>query len=217
MKMQVYTIRVLSVLTVISATLLLANYFPNMRDIFYGVFSGGIPALAISIAVYRVERIRALEATGNMIIHIAKNIDKIEYCNKTSPDKHYLFAMDEYLSLYDKNIKYMLECLFDIRFFFNHKKTFTELHTAIYIPLWKLNGELLIAETFFREYRRAENGNLMMVKDKVRELQSILFEVSENEVNGTIFESSQPKLTPELRGQADRVFRMARKKMENVH
>ncbi|MGI6004211.1 MAG: hypothetical protein ACOX88_02180 [Christensenellales bacterium] len=139
-------------------------------DIFINIFSGGLLSAAISIIGYFHERKRTLEDFWTHGHKAINNINRFEW------DGDINRSMDIVLSMNDFDNSAFDSAFGNMSFIFHDKKTKKCIYTKIYKPILDIRDAIPRAAFHFKEYKKAANGNSVMMKQFIKELDSLIME-----------------------------------------
>lgn len=174
-------------LTVVA--LILASFFDNVgyafwSNVFLGVFGSGLLTAMVAAINYSTERRKTLEAFWSFGHKAIKNI------NRYSPDDDLDTTIDILLQMNEFDYQPFDDAYGDICFIFNNKKLRKEITERIYGPLLELRHLITEKSFHFNLYKKAENGNKIVMQHFVDEIDQLLVERKEHhypQENGETF------------------------------
>lgn len=152
-------------------------------NIFIGIFSSGILTLLISTISYNIERQKVLEEFYIQAIKVLGIINM--YDNNGDIEK----SIESVIEMANYDYVLLDNAYGNIDFIFSNRKLRKYIYDDIYKPITDMKN-LIIDKTFhFKEYKKAANGNLNVMKIFIEEINQVLMFKEYKEVqssDGTI-------------------------------
>ena len=167
---------VISVTALVLSIVLYSKGYDYASNLLVGVFASGVLTLLISLINYSTERRRTLEKFYSYALKAASNFNRFENDNSLERTIDIVLQMNQfdYIEL-DNSFG-------DIDFFFNNKKNREFIYENIYEPTVNLRRIINEKCFHFNEYRKAVNGNSLVMQRFVKEIDSFIMSRSEDEL-----------------------------------
>ncbi|WP_199624785.1 hypothetical protein [Paenibacillus alkalitolerans] len=208
MRIQKYNILVSGIICILS--FIVALLFNTLSigfwsNVFIGLFSSASLVLFLSIASYRVERRRTLEAFYTSVVSVINNLNKYE--KNEDPEK----TMELVLDMNQFNYADFDLLFGDIDFLLYNKMKREYIYKQIYEKINKIRNILKEKSFHFNEYKKTDTGNLAVMKILIKEIDNEIMDRTEEDVinssgDKTKLSFSYNKLTEELSNELNGKF-----------
>lgn len=207
MKIQKYNIILsisICIISLIVALILSEFSYSFWSNIFIGIFSSGILTLLLSIAAYRIERKNALEAFYSSVLEVVNNFNIYEYKDDLEKTMNIVLKMNEF------NYKDLDMSYGNIDFLLTYKKQREYIYNNIYSKITNIRKIISEKAFHFKEYNKASNGNLRVMKHFVEEIddkfmfrsvEEVFNEEGENHKIAYVYNKLTVEILEELNGK----------------
>lgn len=147
-----------------------------VSTIFAGICSSSFLALVIAAINYLVARRRTLEKFYCYALKVVANFNKFD--NSGDLER----AIDSVLIMNQFDYYEIDNAFGDMNFLFNNERTLTYIFKNIYEPILRLRDLITVKSFHFREYRKTEHGNKLVMKDFISDIDSVIMKRKEYEL-----------------------------------
>lgn len=187
MKIHKYNIIIILLICILSIIIAFSLNKYNVEfwaNVFIGISSSGVLALFLSIIGYQIERKKALEEFYTCAIKTIANINKFEKNNDLQ------YTMDLVLKMNNFDYTDLDMSYGNIDFIFANNTHRKYIYEKIYKRIVDLKNIIAEKSFHFREYKKANNGNLEVVEYFINEIDKQIMERQEEHVglNGSVCE-----------------------------